>query len=180
VLSPSYHHGSSRPGKVCAPPTICRAGISFSTDAALRTSRIACACGEGSCLRHCSYAAAAAVAWPAHQSCEDFSVSPRAAIHESPVPAKAVTAHGGSAYAPSFTSDPQLLHTTPIIAPPTSKMNSDPDEQAGVANDQVRSLDTGISSALPTSLCRPPALPSPSTTIPPTPAKRAGASRLYS
>ncbi|RAR02189.1 hypothetical protein DDE83_008652 [Stemphylium lycopersici] len=32
-----------------------------------------------------TYAAAAAVAWPAHQPCEDFSVSPRAAIHHSPV-----------------------------------------------------------------------------------------------
>jgi hypothetical protein len=106
-----------------------------------------------------TYAAAAAVAWPAHQSCEDFSVSPRATIHESPVPAKAVAAHGGSAYAPSFTSDPQLLHTTPIIAPTTSKMNSGPDEQAGVAHDQVRSLDTGISSALPTPTLQAPSSP---------------------
>jgi hypothetical protein len=38
-------------------------------------------------------------------------------------------------------------------------MNSDPDEQAGVAHDQVRSLDTGISSALPTSTLQAPSSP---------------------
>ncbi|KAF1828819.1 hypothetical protein BDW02DRAFT_584193 [Decorospora gaudefroyi] len=38
-------------------------------------------------------------------------------------------------------------------------MNSDPDEQAGVAHDQVPSLDTGISSALPTSTLQAPSSP---------------------
>jgi hypothetical protein len=85
--------------------------------------------------------------------------TPRAEIHKSPVPDKAVVAHDGSAYPPSFTSDPQLLHTTPINAPTTSKMNSDPDEQAGVAHDQVCSLVTGIFSALPTSTLQAPSSP---------------------
>jgi hypothetical protein len=85
--------------------------------------------------------------------------TPRAAIHESLVPDKAVAAYDGSAYAPSFTSDPQLLHTTPINVPTTSKMNSDPDEQTGIAHDQVRSLVTGIFSALPTSTLQAPSSP---------------------
>ena len=38
-------------------------------------------------------------------------------------------------------------------------MNSDPDEQAGVAHDQVPSLDTGISSVLPTSTLQAPSSP---------------------
>jgi hypothetical protein len=38
-------------------------------------------------------------------------------------------------------------------------MNSNPDEQAGVANNQVCSLDTGISSALPTSTLQAPSSP---------------------
>jgi hypothetical protein len=38
-------------------------------------------------------------------------------------------------------------------------MNSDPDEQAGVAHDQVRSLVTGIFSALPTSTLQAPSSP---------------------
>ncbi|KNG46896.1 hypothetical protein TW65_06401 [Stemphylium lycopersici] len=57
-------------------------------------------------------------------------------VHQSIVPTKAVANHGDSAYTPSFTSDPQHLHTTPIIAPTNKKMNSDPYEHAGVAHDQ--------------------------------------------
>lgn len=89
-----------------------------------------------------------------------FSTSSNSPVtsHQSLVPARAVAAHDGSAYAPSFTSDPQLLHNAHHHTP-TSEMNSDPDEQAGVAHDQVPSLDTGISSALPTSTLQAPSSP---------------------
>jgi hypothetical protein len=50
-------------------------------------------------------------------------------------------------------------YTTLINAPTTSKINGDPDEQAGIAHDQVRSLDTGIFSALPTSTLQAPSSP---------------------
>ncbi|RAR00478.1 hypothetical protein DDE82_007268 [Stemphylium lycopersici] len=105
-----------------------------------------------------TYAAAAAVAWPAHQPCEDFSVSPRAAIHHSLVTSPRQGRRCSRWLRVRFQLRvwPSALTHNAHHRTPTSKMNSDSDEQAGVAHDQAPSSPISVNndSAHSSEMCR--------------------------